>query len=343
MAAISQSAPQHICLEIFPDLVRDDYRAERHIPARQSLRASNDIRFDAEVLRCQPFSSSSKSGHHFIVNQQNAVFVAKRPELGVIIVRRNQQAVGSGNPLHHHRGDGVWPFHLNNLFNVADTFAMARFDLLAKRATITIRVENSNNAGNSRLDGPAPRIARGGHRTHRGAMITAVPRDDFVAAGNEPRHFDGIFIGLGAAKREERFRQAGYFGEFFAERPARFSGKTWPREAKFIHLLLDGFQHFWMLVSDIEIDQLRAEVQPALVIAIPEPDALAAFHVNRIRLALHRPREHRVVAFSMIYFQCFGVHARFPPKPVSLPSKSNPPSWWPAGPARRRTFPVALP
>jgi len=32
---------------------------------------------------------------------------------------------------------------------------MACFDFLAKRATVTIRIEHANDAGNSRLDGPA--------------------------------------------------------------------------------------------------------------------------------------------------------------------------------------------
>ena len=51
-----------------------------------------------------------------------------------------------------------------------------------------------------------------------------------------------------------------------------------------------------VLMTDIEIDQLRAKVQPAIAIAIPEPYALAACDVQRRRCALHRPGEHRVLA-----------------------------------------------
>jgi hypothetical protein len=37
-----------------------------------------------------------------------------------------------------------------------------------------------------------------------------------------------------------------------------------------------------MLVAHIQIDELGTEIKPAVVVAIPEPDPLAALHMDRV-------------------------------------------------------------
>jgi len=51
-----------------------------------------------------------------------------------------------------------------------------------------------------------------------------------------------------------------------------------------------------MLVADVEVDELRGEIEPAVVVAIPEPDALAALEERRVGGALDGPGKHGVVA-----------------------------------------------
>src|SRR6266850_79441 len=94
---------------------------------------------------------------------------------------------------------------------------MARLHLLSERAAIAVGIEDANDSRNTRLDGPAPRIAGSGHRTHGGAVIGTIARDDFAAAGKELRHFHGVFVRFSAAQCEKGFRQAGDLGELFAK------------------------------------------------------------------------------------------------------------------------------
>ena len=181
-------------------------------------------------------------------------------------------------------------FHLNDFFNVGDALAMAGFHFLAEGAAITVGIEDAHDSGNPRFDGPAARIAGGGHGAHGGTMVRTIAGDNFFAASEELGHFHGVFIGFGPAEGEECFGEAGDFGEFLAEEAARFGGETGTGEAEFIDLFLDGFEHFGMLVADIEVDELRAEVQPAMVVAVPKPNALTALHVDQERTRPERTR-----------------------------------------------------
>ena len=61
-------------------------------------------------------------------------------------------------------------------------------------------------------------------------------------------------------------------------------------------------------MADVEIDELRTEVEPAVVIAIPEPDALAALEVDGVGGALDGPGKHGVIAIFLDDFLGDGVH-----------------------------------
>src|SRR6266699_2565162 len=93
MAAISESAPKHVGLEIFCDGVRNNHHTERKITARETLGAGHDVGANAVMLRGEPFAGAAKSAHDFVVDQKDAVFVAEGAEFWIVIVRRNEQAV----------------------------------------------------------------------------------------------------------------------------------------------------------------------------------------------------------------------------------------------------------
>ena len=252
-------------------------------------------------------TGAAKAGHDFIVDEKDAVFVAQGAELRIVVIGRNEQAVGAGDAFAHNRGDVGGAFHLDNFVDVADAFAIAGFHFLAEGTTVTIRIEGADDAGNAGFDGPAAGIAGSGHRAHGGAVIGAVAGDDLVAAGEQARHLHGVFVGFGAAERIEGFGKAGDFSEFFAESATGFSGETGSSEAEFIDLLLNGLEKFRMLVADVEIDQLRGKIEPAIVVAIPEPDALPAFEVHGIGGGLNGPGEHRIVA--ILLDDLFGIRS----------------------------------
>src|SRR5712671_2887358 len=260
------------------------------------------------MLGGKPFTGAAKSAHHLVVDHQDAVFVAERAKFWIVIVRRNQQAVRTGDALDKNGRDGIRPFHLDDFFDVRNTFAMAGFYFLPERTTIAIGIEDANDSWQAGLDWPTPRITRGGHRTHSGTVIGTIASDDFVAAGRESGHLHGVFVGFRAAQREKCFRQAGNRGKFLSQLAAWLGGKAWSCKTQLVHLFLDGFQHFWMLMTNVQVDELRAEIQPAIVIAVPKPNALTSLHVNGIRCRLNRPREHRVLAVFLHHFKRMRVH-----------------------------------
>src|SRR5258708_29783156 len=103
---------------------------------------------------------------------------------------------------------------------------MTCLHLLSERAAIAIGIEDANDSRNTRLNGPAPRIAGSGHRTHGGAVIGTITRNDFVAAGKEFRHFNGVFVRFSTAQCEKSIRHASDLGELFAELAARLGRTT---------------------------------------------------------------------------------------------------------------------
>src|ERR1700682_496890 len=117
-----------------------------------------------------------------------------------------------------------------------NAFAMACFDLLSERAAIAVRIEDANNSRDTRLNGPAPGITGSGHRTHGGAVIGTIARNDFVAAGKEFRHFHGVFVRFSAAQCEKGFRQTSDLGELLAELAAWLGREARPREAYPVYL-----------------------------------------------------------------------------------------------------------
>src|SRR5437879_8067339 len=119
---------------------------------------------------------------------------------------------------------------------------MACLHLLSERAAIAVGIEDANNSRNTRLDGPAPRIAGGGHRTHGGAVIGTIARNDLVAASKEFGHFHGVFVRFSAAQCEKGFRQAGDLVELFAELAASLCREARLCEAELVDQLFDGFQ-----------------------------------------------------------------------------------------------------
>src|SRR6201981_1121053 len=308
MTAISEPAPKHVGFKIFCDCIGNDHRTKREIAACQPLGAGHNVRANSVMLRSQPFAGAAKTPHYFVGDQQDAVFVAEGAELRIVIVGRNKQTVRTGDAFDQDCCNAVRTFHLDDFFDMRNTFAVAGFDFLPEWAAIAVRVENPDDSRKARLDRPAPRVSGSAHRTHGGAVIGTIASDDFVSAANQSSHLHGVFVCFGAAQCEKFFSQTRDFRQFPAELAARLGRKARSCKTQLIDLLFDRCQHFWMLMTHVQIDELRTEIQPAIVIAIPEPDALASLHVNGIRGRLNRPREHGVVAIFLHHFERMRVH-----------------------------------
>src|SRR6267142_6996772 len=93
VAAVGESAPKHVRLKMLGDGIGNNHGTKRKVAARQALGASHDIWTNAEMLQSKPFTGSAESAHDLVVYQQDAVFVAERAELRIVVVRRNEQPV----------------------------------------------------------------------------------------------------------------------------------------------------------------------------------------------------------------------------------------------------------
>ena len=82
-------------------------------------------RYHAVMIHREPFARAPPSAHHFIGNQQDAVFVADRAHAWPIIIGGHDDAVRPDHAFHDDRSDLVRPFILNNFFQMRDAFTFA--------------------------------------------------------------------------------------------------------------------------------------------------------------------------------------------------------------------------
>ena len=77
MTVVSQTTVKDILFKVVRDPASHAHSAKLHVRARQSLRHRDQIRNDFPVIDREPFSSATKTRHHFIGDQHDAVLVAK--------------------------------------------------------------------------------------------------------------------------------------------------------------------------------------------------------------------------------------------------------------------------
>ena len=168
---------------------------------------------------------------------------------------------------------------------------------VAGGAAIRVRIEHPHDARHAGLDRPAAWVAGEGDRAVRRAVVRAVARDDLVAAGHEPRELHRVLVCLGAAVREERHREVARsdLRQHPAECRAGLARERRADRAELVGLVLDRLDDLRVLVADVDVDELRGEVQIALPLVIPEMTALRSGDRDRVDLALHRPRVEDVL------------------------------------------------
>ena len=138
---------------------------------------------------------------------------------------------------------------------------------------------------------PAARVAGQGDSAVRRAVVRAIPRDDLVAPRVETRELDRVLVRLGARVREERHGEVAgrHLGEHAPEPRARLVRHRRPDRAELVRLLLDRRDDLRVLVPDVEIHELRGEVEVALAVVVPEVAPFRAGNRDRVDRVLHRP------------------------------------------------------
>src|SRR6185436_4008531 len=142
--------------------------------------------------------------------------------------------IRAGHGLDDHRGDRVSAFVLDDLLDLVETLARELGVAVAvaiRVAAVLVRIEETDDAGDAGLVGPASRIAGQGDRSGRRAVIAAIPGHDLLPSGDHLRHPDRVLIRLGTAEREEEAIEiAGCeLGERAADARADGRGHAGPR------------------------------------------------------------------------------------------------------------------
>jgi hypothetical protein len=123
-----------------------------------------------------------------------------------------------------------------------------------------------------------------------------------VPPGGQPRHPHRVLVGLGAAVGEEHVPQVA--GRDLGDEPGRLAARVVAERgcdrAQLRRLSLDRRDHGRVLVAEVEVDQLRGEVQVAAALLVPEPAALAAGDDQRVERALGRPGVEDVRAVVLV-------------------------------------------
>ncbi len=159
-------------------------------------------------------------------------------------------------------------------------------------AAVRIRVEHAHHAGHRRLGGPAPRVAGERRGACRGAVIAAVAGDDLLPPGDPARQLDGVLVGVGAARGEQRHAEVArrHLGEQPGELRPRLAGEGRRQAVQRLRLAPHRLDQPRVPVAEVQVHHLGGEVQVAASVGVPEPAALPAADAQPVGAALGAPR-----------------------------------------------------
>ncbi|CPZ93858.1 Uncharacterised protein [Mycobacteroides abscessus] len=122
-------------------------------------------------------------------------------------------------------------------------------------------------------------------------MVAAVCGKHFATPGVVARHAHRMLDGLGATVGEEHLVQGSgrALGDQAGKLAAHVVGEGGGNGGQPTGLTLDRFDQTWMLVSQVEIDQLRGEVQVLLAGVVPECRARTTGDRQRVDHRLRGP------------------------------------------------------
>src|SRR5688572_20130353 len=104
MAVVSQTAVKEVLLKMLSNVASHAHRAELHVRACQSLRHRYQVGLDFPVVYREPLAGTTKAGHHFVRDQQDAMLVANVAQALHVTIRRNQDSIRAGYRFDNDRG-----------------------------------------------------------------------------------------------------------------------------------------------------------------------------------------------------------------------------------------------
>src|SRR6266487_2769969 len=207
------------------------------------------------MLGSEPFAGASKTGLHFVGDEENAVLATDILKQLEIITRRNDEAALAENGLGDDGGDGFGSDGtLEGVFEIMrESFRCSTFF-----GAVGIGKRNAVNVAGKRLEAGfiGMRLAGERHSEKCATVESVLETNNGRTLGIGAGDLDGIFDGLGSGVQENGFLReiAGSQGvEFFRDGHVALVGSDGETEMQmFFELLADGGEHTRSAVADVE-------------------------------------------------------------------------------------------
>ena len=236
------------------DGVIDRNPAEWDVAGGDTFREGHQIRHDVEVVDTEPLSGPPESGHHLVGDEDDAVAVADLPDSCPVPGRRNHDAGGARHRFQDQCGERRRALVRDEAIEVFQcALRLLLIGVGVERGPIQERAIEMHDATAGVVVGIAARVAGQVHRSVGAAVIRAVPRQHFVAAGVQSRHPNRMLDGVGTGVGEEHAIEiAGCpFGDQAGCLGAGRVGVLRCDRAEFRSLFGNGRNDFRMLMADI--------------------------------------------------------------------------------------------
>ena len=160
-----------------------------------------------------------------------------------------------------------------------------------ERRPVRVGPPEVHRARHARLRCPPAGITGERDRSVRGAVVAPVHGHHLVTSGVQPSHADGVLGGLGSAVGEEHHVEVAgrEFGDETGRLAAGLVGVKWGDRAQLGRLLLDRGDKLRMLMADVDVDELRREVEVPVAGLVPEPTPVGPGDYERVERTLCRP------------------------------------------------------
>ena len=302
VTGIGQAAREDALVKGRRDLGTDHYAADRHVAGVRALGEDDEVGLDIPVLVGEPLTGAGKARHGFVSDVDDSVLIAECAHALEVAGRRNQDARGADNRLEDDACDGVGAFELNDLLEVLQC-ALGFLDLTVgpEGGTVGIRPEEVHVLRGV-LIRPAAGITCCGDRGTGVAVVRAVGREHLVLVCVNARHADGILDCICAAIGEEHLRhiRRGQLDDALRGIVAGIVRVLRSDGRQQCCLILDRLDDLGVLVADIDVDQLRGEVEELVAVVIPEVAALGCRNAHRLQSLLRTPGMEDVFAIHVV-------------------------------------------
>ena len=278
MAGVGEPARERPLAERLGDRVGDDHPAERHVAGVHALGERDQVGRDAPVVDREPLAAAAEAGHHLVGDEARC-----RTRRRSRARRRGSRAAAPGCRWCRPRSPGgsrrPCPGPRTRSCRAG---AAARARTPAPRSSAwngdrygygpqKCTTPTATGSLAQRRGSPVAVIAVGGR-----AVVAAVGGEHLVPAGVQPGHPDRVLVRLGAAVGEEHLVQVAR--RQLGDQPGRLAalvvGERRRDGAQRRRLLLDRGDQPRVLVADVDVHQLRGEVEVPVAGVVPEVAAL---------------------------------------------------------------------